>query len=672
MKFYHRLGYQKKLLIFMMSMVIFVGSTMGLLIRFVIFPHLTHEMERRGISVAERLSESTRTFILNRDRTGLTASLFEEKHLEKNIAYILVTDHENQLLAHTLVGRPPASDLSHLVRQAGWTAANSHSMAVYPRGNITDIVAPIFEGLYQIGTIRVGLDNRFISSVINRLSLFHLGCIGFITLVSLLFAFFLSRIITKPITSLTRMAGEISLGNLDAQIDFNSRKSCWEMLRCKTEDCPAYKNEKLRCWFVDDTPCRNLTDPRFPQKLEGCRVCPVYRTQSGDEIMQLADTLNHMTECLRISEARLRCSEQNYRLLFNSDPNPVFVVALHSHAILDVNDRAAEKYSTTTEQLVGTSFIDLGFPEDAARISAAFSNIGGNGKQCAMLPRIRQRRRDGGSFWVNIYFCSYDHQGEPSVITTTTDITEIIEVETRLIQAGKMATLGEMSAGIAHELNQPLNAIKVGSDFLQEMIDRGKAIPQEILREVAQSLSQEVDRAAAIINHLRMFGRKTQINKQRININGPIQGVFTMLGQQLKVHGITLVTDLDPALPSVMADENRIEQVLINLINNARDAMEANRERAGSPAPSVLTVKSFLENDCVVVTVSDTGTGIPSSIQERIFEPFFTTKGVGKGTGLGLSISYGIVRDYDGAIDFASEEGVGTTFRLSFPRAPDQ
>ena len=118
-----------------------------------------------------------------------------------------------------------------------------------------------------------------------------------------------------------------------------------------------------------------------------------------------------------------------------------------------------------------------------------------------------------------------------------------------------------------------------------------------------------------------------------------------------------------------MADENRVEQVFVNLVNNARDAM-LDRKAGGHAGPNALTIKSFLKDGRVTAIVSDTGPGIPESIRGRLFEPFFTTKEVGKGTGLGLSISYGIVRDYKGTIDFTTSEGAGATFIVSFPEAP--
>ena len=147
-----------------------------------------------------------------------------------------------------------------------------------------------------------------------------------------------------------------------------------------------------------------------------------------------------------------------------------------------------------------------------------------------------------------------------------------------------------------------------------------------------------------------------------------LSDVFKVLGNQIKVHQIELELDLAPDLPDIMAEHNRLEQVFINLVTNAIDAMD---EKVGRPGVTDLEkrlkIASFAENGMVVVTVSDTGVGMSEEVKNQIFEPFFTTKKIGKGTGLGVSISYGIVKDYDGTIEIESEPGKGATFKLSFP-----
>jgi C4-dicarboxylate-specific signal transduction histidine kinase len=177
-----------------------------------------------------------------------------------------------------------------------------------------------------------------------------------------------------------------------------------------------------------------------------------------------------------------------------------------------------------------------------------------------------------------------------------------------------------------------------------------------------------VERATGIIRHVRDFARQSEIRKSEININRPIEDVFKVLGNQVKMHQVELELDLSPDLPCIMADHNRLEQVFINLVTNAIDAMDEKSELAEHTGHiKRLNIRTHLENRHVIVTVTDNGIGMSDKVKNKLFEPFFTTKKVGKGTGLGVSISYGIVKDYDGAIEIDSEVSRGTVFKLIFP-----
>ncbi len=253
-------------------------------------------------------------------------------------------------------------------------------------------------------------------------------------------------------------------------------------------------------------------------------------------------------------------------------------------------------------------------------------------------------------------------------MVSTTDITEVVEKETQLIQAGKMTTLGVMAAGMAHEINQPLNVIQVCADFFLKMLNRGQAIEDEDLRTMANDIVANVERAAGVIKHVRDFARQSELVRTKVKINDPILDVFKVLGHQLKVHDIDVALDLDPDIPDIMAEHNRLEQVFINLVSNAIDAIDEKSSQPGlQNSPKRLSIRSFAENDQVMVHVTDSGTGMSEEVKNKIFEPFFTTKKVGKGTGLGVSISYGIVKDYNGSIEIDSEAGTGTAFKLKFP-----
>jgi C4-dicarboxylate-specific signal transduction histidine kinase len=287
-----------------------------------------------------------------------------------------------------------------------------------------------------------------------------------------------------------------------------------------------------------------------------------------------------------------------------------------------------------------------------------------------LFTKKRHYRKGGKPFYVNINLCSAKYGDIDVIIASTTDITEVVEKETQLIQAGKMTTLGVMAAGMAHEINQPLNVIQVCADFILKMLNRGQPIEEPDLREMANDIVASVERASGVIKHVRDFARQSEPVRSRVKINDPIQDVFKVLGHQLKVHAVEVELDLDPDIPEILAEHNRLEQVFINLVSNAVDAMD---EKAARPdnadKEKRLTIRSSAANGQVIAEVIDTGTGMTEEIKNKIFEPFYTTKKVGKGTGLGVSISYGIVKDYNGTIEIESALGKGTTFTLKFPIA---
>jgi len=360
-------------------------------------------------------------------------------------------------------------------------------------------------------------------------------------------------------------------------------------------------------------------------------------------------------------------SEEKYRTLFNSDPHPIFILDSKTLQILDMNQRAQDDYGYSRKELRQLTFLQLGDESDE-ELTVGLQNL--TEDQSPLFTKKRHHRKGGKPFFVNVNISLAKYGAGHVVIATTTDITEVVEKETQLIQAGKMTTLGVMAAGMAHEINQPLNVIQVCADFFLKMLKRGATIEDEDLRSMANDIVANVERATGVIKHVRDFARQSEPVRSKVNINDPVEDVFKVLGHQLKVHDIDVTLDLDPDLPEILAEHNRLEQVFINLVSNAIDAMdEKSNQPDNSDDSNKLTIKSTLEDKRVTVTVSDTGTGMSEEIQAKLFEPFFTTKKVGKGTGLGVSISYGIVKDYDGDIEIESEVGKGTTFKLTFPAA---
>ena len=239
---------------------------------------------------------------------------------------------------------------------------------------------------------------------------------------------------------------------------------------------------------------------------------------------------------------------------------------------------------------------------------------------------------------------------------------ELRDKQEQLVQAGKLATVGELTTGIAHELNNPLNNIGLFVGNAIDHIELGVGDRERLLDELRHAV-QEVRRATAIISHLRTFGRVAPVSREPVRINGVVRRSFSLLYEQLRMRQIEVRLDLCPEDPVVVGNAIQLEQVFINLLTNARDAL------ADAPR-KLIHVESAVNQGVVDLLVRDTGPGIPLELQQRIFDPFFTTKEVGAGTGLGLSIAYGIVKEHGGTISAVS--GAGATFlvRLPLPAEP--
>ena len=257
---------------------------------------------------------------------------------------------------------------------------------------------------------------------------------------------------------------------------------------------------------------------------------------------------------------------------------------------------------------------------------------------------------------------NYSRHLEEKVLERTADLEEanktLRETQAQLIQASKMAAMGQFGAGVAHELNQPLAGISGYTDLL--LLKMEEDSPQW---RYAKKIEDQVTRMTKIINNLRTFARQSKFEYAEVDINQPIDDALMLLGEQLRSHNIKVKRDLTSDLPKVHADANQLEQVFLNLISNAKDAMDV----MGS---GTLTIHSraLADTDFVEVYVADTGTGMEKSVINDIFNPFFTTKDVGKGTGLGLSISLGIIEDHRGKIEVHSAQGKGTVFRVALPK----
>ncbi len=229
------------------------------------------------------------------------------------------------------------------------------------------------------------------------------------------------------------------------------------------------------------------------------------------------------------------------------------------------------------------------------------------------------------------------------------------ETQLQLLQSEKLRSLGEMAAGVAHEINNPLGGILIYASLLMEDLP-----PDDPKREDLAKIVQEATRCKEIVKSLLEFARQSSPKMELTDVNRAITDGLLFLENQAAFHNIEIVKELDPFLPPILGNAGQLKQVFMNIITNASDAMHGR---------GTLSIKTYLsaDRDNVIIEFTDTGDGIPEDILPRIFDPFFTTKEVGEGTGLGLAMSYGIVKEHKGNIEVDTEVGKGTTFRIILP-----
>lgn len=233
----------------------------------------------------------------------------------------------------------------------------------------------------------------------------------------------------------------------------------------------------------------------------------------------------------------------------------------------------------------------------------------------------------------------------------------------QLAQASKLASIGELSAGVAHELNNPLMIVKGFNDRVAKSLEKTQVPKDSPVWDYVTEIRSGCERMKKIIQHFRDFSRMETQETHAVNVNEVVQKSFSFFDEQLKFRNIEVSFDLSHEQPHIDGNENRLEQVFVNLINNSRDALDGldpSRSRK-------IHVQTRIEGKNVVVEFSDNGPGIPIEEKDRVFDPFFTTKPVGKGTGLGLSISQGIIRDHQGLIEVSSKKNEGVQFKIVLP-----
>lgn len=379
-----------------------------------------------------------------------------------------------------------------------------------------------------------------------------------------------------------------------------------------------------------------------------------FDVKGHDEISELAESFNQMVCYLKKSQDDLRVSDLRYRRIFEGSKDAIVITDCQG-LIVDINNSGVELFGCHNKDdfIENMSLHDFFIKRESLREFLSNMERDGFVKDYEAV----FRKKDGSE--INVLITATFRKDEEHDICgyecIIKDITERKRMEQQLRQADKLASIGQLAAGVAHEINNPLSIIMGYTRLLM------KDCPLEgQIKEDIGVIHKNAQLCKKIVEDLLNFSRQTKTQHVLTDINETIESVVSIVEGKFAGRGITVVRSYDSSVPQISIDIDKMKQVYMNLLMNAYQAMDKGGQ---------ISISTHYDNAMhgILIVISDTGHGIPRKIQNRIFEPFFTTKEPGDGTGLGLAVSYGIIKEHNGEISFESEEGKGTTFRIWLP-----
>lgn len=372
----------------------------------------------------------------------------------------------------------------------------------------------------------------------------------------------------------------------------------------------------------------------------------------------------HLEEKVEERTAELSKSEEKFRHLFSASKDMVYFCDSQHH-VVDINESGYEMLGYDPQDPPTLNLSNIFSHESDLKTYNQLIRRDGYVKDM----EVEFKREDNSEIYVLLSSTAiFDEQGTMiGCESIAKDLTRVKTMMEQLVSSEKMASVGQMAAGVAHEINTPLGIILGYAQLMKDDFEEGSEAYQNL-----EVIERQTKASRKIVADLLKFSRQTESARQNLNLNDVLEDVVAVTEHNLNLDQINVFTHLEKELPNVVGDAEKLRQVFVNLVNNAHHAME---KQGGGELHLTTTHDEAL--GMITVEVRDTGHGIPEEIRAKIFDPFFTTKPVGKGTGLGLSVSYGIILDHDGTIVVESpvqgeghdEEHPGTAFRIVLPVA---
>ena len=484
-----------------------------------------------------------------------------------------------------------------------------------------------------LGFVGLVMDKTPLKEGLREITRHNMLLLLFSVILVAIITFFIVRAVTRPLTSLTN--------------------------RIKIHHpAPAAQDELGMLSFTYDSLVRELG-------------------QSFDVINDLNDRLaGKVTDLQQEIERRLQAddalreSEGKYRGLIETLNDIVYATDLQGNFTY-ISQSTKKLAGYVPDELTGKNFLDFVHPRHKQFVMERFAN--GIKTRKIFSTEAEFIKKDGSTIFLEINGGPLFDANNNLIgrIGSARDVTRRREaeryrqeLEVKALNQAKMASLGEMATGIAHEINQPLSFIKVIYESTLNDFELDQEDKNELKEDFTEALRQ-VRRITHIINHLRTFGHSDNRHFENISLQKVMDSTMILMGPKINNTNIILHQEIDPNLPPVFGNAINLEQVFINLIQNSLNAMEGRKE-------GEINIRMTPGGDRIVIRYCDNGPGVPVEIQDRIFEPFFTTSEVGQGTGLGLAITFGIIQEHNGTIDFESTPGSGITFTITLPVAPEE
>lgn len=640
-----KLGFRSKIYIGILSLLILLGIVIFFVVSRIMTESLLEENRNRGISISVNLAARMVEPILAMDFLRMKNLVDETVQLSDDIFYTFVLDSENKPLVHTFKGGFPVD-----LKNANTVADNQKfSMRLLDTGKelIYDYAVPVIIGSDRLGTVRIGLLQTKVQKAINRLVWSAFLSTGFVILVAGFVGTFLLRPVTRRIKILHDSSEQVLKGNLDVHTAPILKKNCWQIMNCNKRECPAYENFSHRCWYTAGTLCPTCVEGEYAKKISTCQTCLVYRKCSGDEIQSLAESFDTMTLSLEghlseLQHAEKTLKEQRSLLQTVLDAIPDFISLQDSKAVYkSVNKAFCNIVGKNEDEIVGKTNFDLFQRELAETYNQEDLIILDTNNPLIKEDKISSAK---GEKWLHVLKIPvFEADGKiMGLLCSGRDITELKRVQEQLTQSKKMEAVGQLTAGIAHEINTPLGIILGYAQLLLDDTD-----PKGQIHADLEIIEKQTKICRKIVSDLLRFSRHSESTITQLDINQSIEESIKVLEHTFNLDLITINRNYGFNLPNVKGDKDKFSQIFMNLLSNAHDAIGTH---------GAINIKTNYDNnnDELIILLGDTGSGIPPEKIDRIFNPFYTTKSLGKGTGLGLSVTFGIIKDFGGSIEVES------------------